>query len=182
MEVLKNRTEQFFISDTVQATIFSVLIVLSQMMNVAQVGVIGPSLFGTVSHGIWISTIELQLMVMLQSILGPFAALGIIATSFGFSLIVTDPAFIGPTIWSKVFALGAASLVFWLGKRYKWGTLAKINLAFISAQMIDVLAFALLAGLPEIITSSLIIRIVLHAMTMAIIYGVAYHRKKEIAV
>lgn len=163
---------------TVQATVYSVLIILTQMMNVAQVGVIGPTLFGTTSHGIWISTIELQLMVLLQSLLGPFAALGVIATSFAFSLVVSDPTFVGPTIWSKVASLLAAAVVFEMGKRFNWKKLTSVNLAFFTALEVDVLAFALLAGLPEIIQTSLIIRAVLHFTTMAIVYGCLYYYQK----
>lgn len=154
---------------TLQALLYAILIVITQMMNVAQVGVIGPTLFGTTSHGIWISTIELQLMVLLQLILGPLAALGVIATSFAFSLTVAEPSFIGPTIWSKVAALAATALVFHFAK--KWKTIHKVNLAFFTALQVDVLAFALLAGIPEIIQTSLIIRTVLHITTMAIVYG-----------
>ena len=160
-------------NETLLASAYSAGVVLTQVMNVAQVGVVGPTLFGMTSHGIWISTIELQLMVLLQTLLGSFAALGIIATSFAFSLAVKTPSFIGPTIWSKVVSLLATAVIFWLADRYKWSKLTAINIAWFVALEIDVFAFALLAGLPEIINTSLIIRAVLHATTMAIVYGVA---------
>lgn len=162
---------------TLQALLYAVLIVVTQMMNVAQVGVIGPTLFGTVSHGIWISTIELQLMVLLQLVLGPLAALGVIFTSFAFSLTVAEPSFIGPTVWSKVAALAITALVFHFCRN--WKTIHKVNLAFFAALQVDVLAFALLAGLPEIIQTSLIIRTVLHLTTMTIVYGFVSRRESK---
>lgn len=159
------------------ASLYAIGVVLTQVMNVKQVGVIGPTLFGTTSHGIWISTIELQLMVLLQLLLGPFAALGVIFTSFAFSLAVSAPSFVMATVLSKVFALAGTVGVFHLTK--KWKTRHRLNAAFFTALQLDVLAFALLAGIPEIIQTSLLIRTVLHATTMAIVYGFIRKEKDD---
>lgn len=128
-------------------------VLLFQMMNVAQVGETGHTLFGTTSHGVWVSTPEIFLLVMVAYLLGELAACGIILTSLAFSFAVTDPHFVAATIGSKVLALAAVGGV----RRLGWGILPATLLAL----EVDVLAFALWAGLPQIILTSLLIRLVL---------------------
>lgn len=122
------------------------------------------------------STIEIQLMIGLQRLLGSIAALGIIGTSFAFSLAVKSPSFIGPTIWSKVITLLATALIFYLAKKRDWTPVQTMSAAFFVGLEVDVFAFALLAGLPQIIVTSLLIRATLWAATM-LTYIVLSRRK-----
>lgn len=146
---------------TVGWAVFSaLLVILFQQMNVEQVGEIGHTLFGTTSHGIWVSTPELFCLVIVAYLLGELTAAGIIMTSLALSFAVQSPAFVAATIGSKVIALGAVAVVRRLG--------AGMLPAMLVAVEVDVIAFALWAHLPQIIGPSLAIRLVLWAAMVAV--------------
>lgn len=128
-------------------------VLLFQMMNVAQVGEVGHTLFGTTSHGIWVSTPEILSLVVVCYVLGELAAAGIILSALALSFAVAEPVFIAATIGSKVMAVIFVAI----GRRLGAGLLVSMLLAL----EVDVVAFALWAGLPSIIATSMAVRLAL---------------------
>lgn len=154
------------VKNTLLALALAIGVILFQVYNVEIVGTGINTLFGPVSTGIWVSTIEIEMMVALQMLLGSFTALGVILTSFAFSLAVKNPSFVGPTIWSKVITLLSTAIIIYICGRKKQSNMVTLGSALLVGLQVDVFAFALLAHLPSIIVPSLLIRFTLWAATM----------------